>query len=311
VSLQHEHGIFGGTDGEYILDFARALRVPLVTTLHTVLRRPSESHRNIVRELAERSARLVAINPRARVPLEHAYGLAGVAVQVIPHGIPDLPLVPPDSPKAAFGLEGRRVVLSFGLLAPSKNLDFAIRALPSVVAADPSIVYVIAGATHPGEIRANGEAYRHSLRDLADELGVSTHVRFIDRFLPAAELGELLLAADVYVVPYQHEEQISSGTLAFALGSGTAVVSTPFWHAQELLAGGCGLLVPFGDASALAREVAYLLTHDRERDEIRRRAYAATRGMTWPAVGEQYVSIFAEVTEASRSRSGRAAVMAG
>jgi glycosyltransferase involved in cell wall biosynthesis len=305
VNLQHEYGLFGGEDGRYVLALARELRVPLVTTLHTVLKRPTASQRAIVRDLARFSTRLVVINSRALSFLTAEYGISESKVSVIPHGIPDLPLVDPETRKPAFGLQGRRVLLSFGLLSPSKGFEHAIRALPTVAAAHPDVIYVIAGSTHPGELRERGESYRQALQTLAGELGVSNHLRFIDRFLSTEELSELLLAADVYVAPYPNEEQISSGTLAYALGSGTAVVSTPFWHAQELLAEGRGVLVPFADPDALASEVVYLLDHDRERERLRRRGYEYTRNMTWPAVGVRYLSVFADATRVTSSARGR------
>jgi glycosyltransferase involved in cell wall biosynthesis len=292
VNIQHEFGIFGGEDGAYILDLVRELCVPVVTTLHTVLRNPSPSQLAVIHALAQYSSRLVVMNGRGRTFLRDVYGIPEQQIAVIPHGIPDLPFADPEPYKQRLGLAGRKLILSFGLLSPSKGFEHVIEALPAIAAAHHEALYVVAGSTHPGELERHGERYRRFLEERAADLGVEEHLTFIDRFLPLSELCELLLAADVYVSPYPAEEQISSGTLAYALGSGTAVISTPYWHAQELLRDGNGVLVPFADPVAIAHEAVRLFDDGPARDRLRRQAYECTRTSTWEAVARRYRAVF-------------------
>jgi glycosyltransferase involved in cell wall biosynthesis len=288
VSIQHEYGIWGGRDGAYVLDFVRSLRTPAVATLHTVLQDPTPSQRRILTGLASATAATVVMSTSARELLTRSYGIDPATIEIIPHGVPDLPLVAPDSVKPRLGLQGRTVILSFGLLGPGKGYESAIAAMVSIVAAEPSALYVIVGATHPDMIRREGEAYRHRLQARAAELGVGEHVRFVGRFVDAIELGTWLEAADIFVTPYPNLEQIVSGTLSYAMSAGKATVSTPYAYASERLSNGRGRLVPAGSVSALADAMIELIRNPAQRAEYGRRAYAHSRGMLWPEVGAMY-----------------------
>ncbi len=294
VSIQHEYGIWGGADGAYVLDFVRALNVPVVATLHTVLRTPTPSQRRILTELVGMSATAVVMSRAAASLLTRAYGVEPGRVRIVPHGVPRLPLVDPDTVKPHLDLEDRLVILSFGLLGPGKGYESAIAAMPAVSRAFPSALYVVLGATHPDLLLHEGEAYRRRLEATAEALGVTDHVRFVNRFVGRTELGTWLEAADIFVTPYPNLDQIVSGTLSYAMGAGKAVVSTPYAYARERLAGGRGRLVAPGSTVALAETIVELLGDREERDAIGRRAYAYSRGMTWPKVGAEYAAIFAE-----------------
>ncbi len=286
VSVQHEYGIYGGAAGAYLLTLLRALDAPIVTTLHTVLEDPTDDQRTVLDELCVLSAAVVVMSERARsillrlgVPAEH--------IRVIHHGIPRIDFTPAVE-KRQLGWGGRPVLLTFGLLGPGKGLEGAIQALPVVLAAHPDALYVIVGATHPHVLRQQGEAYRASLWALAEALGVQHHLRMENRFVSAEELQRRLAAADVYLTPYPNVAQITSGTLAYALGNGKATVSTPYWYAEELLADGRGVLTPFGDPRAMGRALSELLSDDDGRARMGARAAAFGRSMLWPAVGEAY-----------------------
>jgi len=296
VSVQHEYGIWGGADGAAILDFVGALRTPVVATLHTVLQRPTPSQRWILTELVRLTAATVVMSNSAADLLTRSYGVDPSHVEVIPHGVLDLPYVDPDTVKPQLGLEGRTIILSFGLLGPGKGYESAIAAMPAVVAAHPRALYVIVGATHPDMIRREGEAYRRRLQDLAASLGVADHVRFVGRFVDADELGTWLTAADVFVTPYPNLEQIVSGTLSYAMGAGKAIVSTPYAYASERLARGRGRLVALGSTQALADALIELAADPALRGSHGRRAYAYSRGMLWPQVGARYREVFARVS---------------
>jgi glycosyltransferase involved in cell wall biosynthesis len=289
VSLQHEYGIFGGDDGSYILDLLSALRLPAAVTLHTVLDQPSQSQRAIVRSMAK-VARIVVMSHVAADLLARRYDLRS-EVEIIPHGIPNFVPRDQDTLKARFGVSGRRMLLTFGLLGPNKGIETVIRALPAAIAAFPDLVYFVVGATHPAVLRQHGEAYRTSLERLAERWGVREHVVFRDQYVTTDELCTYLQATDVFVSPYLNEAQVTSGALSYAMGAGAAVVSTPYWHAQELLADGRGRLFPFGDATALAKELAALFESPAELARVRKRAYEHTRAFTWPRVGEQYLRL--------------------
>lgn len=291
VCLQHEHGIFGGDDGAYVLDFLTTLRVPAVVTLHTVLRRPSESQKRVVQGIAERSAALVVMSKVALDLLASSYDIGGARVKLVPHGIHDMKPRDPQRLKAKFGVAGRRMLLTFGLLSPGKGIETAIRALPALVATFPDLVYFVVGATHPQVIRHHGEAYRTSLEREAERLNVREHVVFRDQFVSNEELGAYLQAADVFVSPYLNEAQVTSGALSYAMGAGAAVVSTPYWHAQELLADGRGALFPFGDGAALAKAVTALLGDPAHLERVRAAAHEYTRPMLWPHVGRQVLDL--------------------
>jgi glycosyltransferase involved in cell wall biosynthesis len=292
VSLQHEYGIFGGEAGENVLELLRHTRPPVHTTLHTVLAEPTAAQRRVIDEVLHLSTRLAVMTERGRLLLREIYGIADDRIDVIPHGIPDTPLVDPELVKPRFGLQGRKVLLTFGLLSPSKGIEHVITALPEIVQRHPDVIYVVVGATHPHLIREQGEQYREQLAVLADRLGVSGHVEFNDRYVDMPDLLAFLGAADIYVTPYLNQNQITSGTLAYAFGCGKAVVSTPYWHATELLADGRGVIVPFADAGAIAREVSRLLDDDNARNTLRRNAYAEGREMTWSRVAARYAEAF-------------------
>ncbi len=295
VCLQHEYGIFGGPHGSHVLALLRRLRRPLVTTFHTVLKDPEEGQKRVLTEICRLSAKVVVLAERAREFLVDVYDVEPSKIVMIPHGIPDVPFIDPAFYKDKFGVEGKVVMLTFGLLGPGKGIEYAIRAMPQVVQRHPHTVYLVLGATHPHVRRRSGEEYRNSLQHLARELGVAEQVVFQNRFVELAELCEFLGAADIYVTPYLSERQVVSGTLAYALGTGNAVVSTPYWYAQEMLADGRGRLVPFRDADAIAEQVLELLDHDVERDAIRKRAYQFSRDMVWQQVGRAYLEVFREV----------------
>ncbi len=301
VSVQHEHGIFGGDDGAYILDFMTALRAPVIATLHTVLKHPSDPQREIIRRMSKQCAGLVVMSRVAADLLGSSYGVHGRKIHVIPHGIPKMEPRDQQRLKARFGVSGQRMLLSFGLLGPNKGIETVIRALPAVIAAFPDLVYFVVGATHPTILRRHGEAYRTTLDGEAKRLGVREHVIFRDQFVTTEELCNYLQAADIFVSPYQNEAQVTSGALSYAMGAGAAAVSTPYWHAQELLAAGRGALFPFGDSDALSRTLASLLSCPAELDRVRSSAYEFTRSMAWPRVAEAYLELGIRVmTEASR-----------
>jgi len=293
--LQHEFGIFGGENGSYVLDLLSNLRMPVVTTLHTVLQSPTSAQLATVRSIARLSDRLVVMSHRATNILRDVYGVSAEKIALIHHGIPDIPFIDPNYYKDQYGVEGRKVILTFGLLSPGKGIETMIEALPMIVHEHPDAVYVILGATHPHVKKAQGEAYRFSLQRRARELNVGDHLIFHNRFVDLNELCEFLGAADVYVTPYLSREQIVSGTLAYALGCGKAIVSTPYWYAEEMLADGRGRLVPFQDADSLAREVNDLFANDMERHAMRKRAYTFCRDMVWKEVARQYLDVFGQV----------------
>lgn len=305
VCLQHEFGIYGGKDGSHVLGLLRDLRMPIVTTLHTVLREPSAEQRRIVEELASMSARLIAMSERGKALLHEVYGIGESKISVIAHGIPDMPFVDPNFFKDKFGVEGKQVALTFGLLAPNKGIEYALRAIPTVLQEFPDFVYIVLGATHPNLVRAHGEAYRLSLERLARDLGIKKNVIFYNRFVELRELTEFIGAADLYVTPYLNQAQITSGTLAFAFGCGKAVISTPYWHAEELLADGRGVLVPFADSAAIAREICALLSDENRRHAMRKRAYMLGREMIWSNVAHLYMDTFEQARRSLVDRPGR------
>ncbi len=296
VSVQHEYGIWGGPDGALVLDLVHALSAPVVATLHTVLATPTPSQRRILVELVKATSAAVVMSSSAADLLTRSYGIDQSHVEVIPHGVPDLPFVDPGSVKPRFGVAGRTVILSFGLLGPGKGYESAIAAMPAVVEADPTALYVIVGATHPELLRREGEAYRQRLLALATSLGVLDHVRFVGRFVGSEELGAWLMAADIFVTPYPNLDQIVSGTLSYAMGAGKAIVSTPYAYAQERLAEGRGRLVDAGSTPALGDAISELAGDPELRESIGRRAYAYSRGMRWPQVGEAYGRVFDRVS---------------
>jgi len=295
VSIQHEYGIWGGEDGGYVLDFVGALRVPSVTTLHTVMQHPTPGQQGVLTQLVGMTDATVVMSQSAADLLETAYGVDRRRVHVIPHGVPELPFVDPVTVKPALGVEDRKVILSFGLLGPSKGYELSLAALPDVVAAHPEVLYVIVGETHPDLVRRHGEAYRESLVAIVERLGLKDHVRFVDRYVGRVELTKWLEAADVFVTPYPNLEQIVSGTMSYAMGAGRAIVSTPYAYASELLADGRGVIVPAASPVALSAALNSLLEDPALRAMIGSRAYAHSRRMVWSAVGNAYRDLFATV----------------
>lgn len=292
VCLQHEYGIFGGPAGSHILALLRELRMPIVTTLHTVLREPEANQRRVMKELTNLSDRLVVMSRQAVEFLQDIYHVSPEKIDLIPHGIPDVPFVDPNFYKDQFGVEGKQVLLTFGLLSANKGIENVIKALPAILDRHPNVVYLVLGATHPHVKRHEGEMYRLSLQRLAREKGVEESVIFHNRFVSLQELVEFIGAADIYLTPYLNPAQIVSGTLAYTVGAGKAVVSTPYWYAEELLAGGRGRLVPFGDPQAIARQVIELLDNEAERHAMRKRAYTFGRDMIWSNVAHCYMESF-------------------
>ncbi|MGD0310592.1 MAG: glycosyltransferase family 4 protein [Acidobacteriota bacterium] len=292
VSLQHEFGIFGGPSGSHILAFLRELRMPIVTTLHTVLREPRADQKRVMQELISLSTRLVVMAERGRRMLVDIYEAPTAKIDLIAHGIHDVGFVDPTYFKDQFGVEGKVVLLTFGLLSPNKGIECVLNALPNILAEFPNVVYIVLGATHPNELREHGEAYRLSLEILAKKNKIEKNIIFYNRFVDLENLKEFIGAADLYITPYLNEAQITSGTLAYAFGAGKAVISTPYWHAAELLAEDRGVLVPFGDAQAIAREVIGLLRDDTRRHAIRKNAYRIGREMIWSSVAQSYMRSF-------------------
>jgi glycosyltransferase involved in cell wall biosynthesis len=300
VSLQFEYGIFGGRAGSHILALLRELRMPIVTTLHTILREPDAHERRVLEEVAALSDRLVVMSERGAEFLHEIYRVPTAKIDMIPHGIPDLPFVDPGFHKDLFGVEGKVVLLSFGLLSANKGIENVIAALPAILANHPNVVYFIVGATHPHVKQHDGESYRLSLQRLAQAKGVAGQVIFYNQFVTLEELVEFIGAADIYITPYQNPAQIVSGTLAYTLGAGKAVISTPYWYAEEMLADERGVLVPFRDPAALAAQVIDLLDNEAKRHGMRKRAYVFGREMIWPQVARRYLESFARARAEKR-----------
>ena len=299
VCVQHEYGIFGGDDGGYILDFVKALRVPAIVTLHTVLKSPSANQAAIVQKLLAHCVQVVVMSEVARDLLAKSYGVSGEKVRIIPHGIPVMDRNPDqEALKAQFGVAQRRLLLTFGLLSPNKGIETVIRALPAVVREFPDLIYFVVGATHPAVLRHEGEAYRTMLEREAEKLGVREHVVFRGQFVSADELRRYLQAADIFVSPYLNEAQVTSGALSYAMGAGAAAVSTPYWHAQELLADSRGHLFPFKDHAALARTLLDLCRSPMELQQVRKAAVAFTRPREWPRIGDTYFGVLREALRA-------------
>ena len=291
VSLQHEFGIFGGDAGAHILALLTRLDMPVVMTCHTVLSRPTPAQYNVLREISELSSIVVVMAEKARELLHTVYDVPIGKIEVIPHGIPDFPYVEPDLAKSKLGFSAKPVILTFGLLSPNKGIEVVIDAMPRILESRPDAVYVVLGATHPNLVRQDGEAYRESLMRRARELGVHGNVVFLDQFVDQPTLLDFISMCDVYVTPYFNEAQMTSGTLAYSFGLGKAVVSTPYWHARELLADGRGVLVPFHDPAATGIEISRLLTDDARRQAMRVRAYSDSRSMTWKRIAERYHAV--------------------
>ena len=307
VCMQHEYGIYGGPAGSHVLSLLQELSIPLVTTLHTVLENPDPTQRTVMEQITGLSDRLVTISHCGARFLREVYGVFPDKISMIPHGIPDVPFIDPNFYKDRFGVEGKLVILTFGLLSPNKGIEYVIEAMPEIIKRFDNVIFMVLGATHPHVLRSEGETYRLSLERLAREKGVDQNVRFFNRFVSLEELIEFIGAADIYITPYNERSQISSGTLAYALGAGKAVISTPYWYAEELLAEGRGCLVPFRNAEAIAERVIALLENESERHAMRKRAYLFGRDMVWPAVARQYMTCFHEAREQRGRRPRRIA----
>jgi glycosyltransferase involved in cell wall biosynthesis len=292
VCLQHEYGIFGGKRGSHVLRLLQHLKMPVVTTLHTVLREPDVDQLIVLQEIAARSDRLIVMSQHSSQFLQDVFRVPAGKIDLIPHGIPDLPFAEPVLHRDSLSAQGKIVLLTFGLLSPNKGFETVIQALPRILSRHSNVVYVIAGATHPHVRRREGDRYRFQLQALAKELGVEENVVFHNRFVSPQEMASLVASADIYVTPYRYEAQAVSGTLAYALGAGKAIISTPYWHAAELLADGRGELVPFEDPAALADVAIELLDNQAAREAMRRRAYLHARHMVWDRVARSYMRTF-------------------
>jgi len=301
VSVQHEFGIFGGPAGNYLLTLLRDIRVPIVTTFHTVLKKPDSEQMKVMKELIRLSSRIITMTETGKEFLKDIYNAEPSKIDIIPHGIPDMPFVDPNFYKDQFGVEGKNVLLTFGLLSPGKGIENVLKALPKVIAKYPDTVYIILGATHPNLIKQQGESYRLSLERLANDLGINKHVIFYNRFVSLEELKEFIGAADIYITPYLNEAQITSGTLSYAFGCGKAIVSTPYWHAKELLSDDRGILVPFNDPQAIADAVTKLISNETLRHSMRKRAYIIGREMIWSNVAHLYMESFIKARKTNLS----------
>jgi len=309
VCLQHEYGIFGGRAGAHILELLRRLNMPFVTTLHTVLRDPDPDQRAVMDEIATLSDRLIVMSQQSADILHETFRVSNTKIELIPHGIPDLPFTDPTFYKDAFGTEGKDVLLTFGLLSPNKGIENVIKALPSILAKHSNVVYMVSGATHPHILRREGDTYRQYLQKLAKDLGVETKVIFRNRFVSPQEMVEVIGAADIYITPYKHKAQVVSGTLAYALSAGKAIISTPYLHAIELLDDERGALVPFDDPEAIAAKTVELLDNGTARHAMRKRAYLYARDMVWNRVAQKYMKSFEGVYN-ERLRNPRATFLA-
>lgn len=303
VCLQHEFGIFGGEAGSHVMALLSRLTMPIITTLHTILAEPTPEQRSVLIRVVDASSKIVVMAEKGRELLRTVYQVADEKIEVIPHGIPDFAFVEPDRAKAELGFKDKSVILTFGLLSPNKGIETMIDAMPAILRSQPDAVYVVLGATHPNLVLEQGEAYRESLVARVRDLGIEDSVVFLDQFVDKPTLLSFISMCDVYVTPYLKEAQMTSGTLAYSFGLGKAVVSTPYWHAQELLGEGRGILVPFGDARAIGSAIGGLLSNDAQRRAMRERAYATSRSMTWERTAERYLAVFEKALRNSQVKA--------
>ena len=304
VCVQHEYGLFGGPAGSHLLKLLGDLRMPVVTTLHTVLKDPAPEYREVMCKLSDLSDKLVVMSRKASDFLKDIYAVPEEKIAVIHHGIPDTPFIDSSFNKDKFGVEGKKVLLTFGLLSPNKGIENVLQALPEVIKKHPDVAYIILGATHPNILKFHGDAYRIMLQQLVRKLDIDEYVIFQNRFVELKELCEFLGIADLYVIPYLEESQISSGTLAYAMGAGKAVISTPYWYATEMLAEGRGRIVPFRNPDAMAEQIIDLLDNDVDRHAMRKKAYMFSRDAVWKEVSRKYLQVFSEVQQ-TRTRNPR------
>lgn len=297
VIVQHEYGIYGGEDGSHVLQLIKSLKMPVITNLHTVLEHPSEGQRKVMKGLAKYSDRLLVMSKKAFEILTKVYGIDKKMIAFVPHGIPDAPFKPSGIYNKSFDLEDKDVILTFGLLGPGKGIEIMINAMPSIVKEHPNTVYLILGQTHPHIIEKTGDSYRRELQQLVNKLGMKNHIIFHNQFVKLEMLVQYLQTSKIYAIPYLKKEQITSGTLSYALGVGAAVVSTPFWHAEELLSNGRGKLVPFNDSNAMANEINNLLSNDNEREMMRLKAYQHGRSMVWREVSKMHLDLISKIKE--------------
>ncbi len=309
LSVQHEFGIYGGPAGSHLLELLRGVRMPVVTTLHTVLKDPSPDQREVMTELDALSNRFIVMADRGRHLLETVYGIASDKIDLIPHGVIDIPFMDSNFYKDEFGVEGKTVMLTFGLLSPNKGIEHGIAAMPAILKQNPDVVYIILGATHPNLLASEGEKYRTKLETLAKDLGVSDQVIFHNRFVEMEELKEFIGAADIYLTPYLNAAQITSGTLSYAFGAGKAIVSTPYWHAEELLAEDRGILVPFANPDAIAAGVNDILSKPTRMTAMRKRAWKQGRDMIWPMAARRYMESFGRARESMSTGQVAAEIM--
>nr|WP_321397231.1 glycosyltransferase family 4 protein [uncultured Desulfobacter sp.] len=297
VCLQHEFGIFGGSAGSHLLKLLGELHMPVVTTLHTVLKDPAPEYRDVMCKIGDLSDKLVVMSHKAEDFLENIYGIPREKIAFVHHGIPDMPFMDSSFNKDKFEVEGKKVLLTFGLLSPNKGIETVLQALPAVIEKHPDVVYIVLGRTHPHVLKSQGEAYRIMLQQMVHKLGINRNVIFQNSFVALRELGEFLGIADIYISPYPEEAQITSGTLAYAMGTGKAIISTPYWYAVEMLAEGRGKIVPFKHPNALAEQINALLDNDGQRHAMRKKAYTFTREALWKEVSQRYLEIFREVCQ--------------
>lgn len=302
--LQHEFGIFGGSNGAFIIRLVKNLRMPVITTLHTVLQDPSDEQRVIIQKLAKYSESLVVMAHKAHLMLKEVYGVADSKIEFIPHGIPDTPFEESSHTfRNQLGLSEKKILLTFGLLSPAKGLEVMIKAMPRIVERHPEAVYIILGEIHPYIMKESGDSYLQGLYQLVNRLGMNDHILFRNRFVVVDTLIQYVTAADIYITPYVNEQQIVSGALAYATGMGAPVVSTPYWYAEELLADGKGRLVPFNDDHAMAKAINHLLDHEEERMEIRKKCYRFGRSMIWKEVSRNYLDLTGKVLTHTQDRT--------
>lgn len=299
LCIQHEFGIYGGESGQYLLELMRRVKIPMVTTFHTILDNPTDLQMGIVQEVGRLSSQLIVMSDLGRNMLNIFYRIDNYKIHVIEHGIPDPDQFTFKDYKEEFGIEGKKVLLTFGLLSRNKGIETTLRALPEVIKKHPDIVYVVLGASHPHVVKHEGESYRQKLMDLSHELEISSHVIFVDRFVTQEELFGFLQMSDIYIIPYLSEKQITSGTLVYAMATDNAVVSTPFWHAQEVLAKGRGIFFGFNDSGSLGKIVNQLLDNDSLLIRYKKRASHYARQFLWRNIGQKYLRLFHSVQQPS------------